>query len=240
MEQSSISVFFPAYNDGGTIASMVLGAYKVLSEIADDYEVIVINDGSSDRTAEILEILKERFSNLRIETHPINLGYGTTIRKGISLSTKEYIFYTDGDAQYDIWELKDLFKNRDGCDIVNGYKIKRRDPFYRIVLGNLYNWLVKIVFGLKMKDVDCDFRLMKRSIFDKIELTSQSGVICVEMMKKIQDGGFIMKEVPVNHYYRSYGRSKFFNFPRIFRVMVGLLYLWYKLVFKKYLKNESN
>ena len=121
----------------------------------------------------------------------------------------------------------------DDVDMVNGYKIKRNDPFHRVILGKLYHWGIKLMFGLKIRDVDCDFRLMRREIFDKIKLISNSGLICAEMMKKIQDAGFKIKEVGVSHYFRTYGKSQFFNFKRISAVFIGLARLWWDLVVLK-------
>ena len=229
----SISVFFPAYNDGGTIASMVLSALLTLRELTDDYEVIVVNDGSSDYTPEILDELARIYDRVRIIHHERNKGYGGALRTGFSSATKELIFYTDGDAQYDARELKLLYPALvDGVDMVNGYKISRSDPWYRIVIGRIYHWTAKLSFGLKLRDVDCDFRLMRRSIFDQVHLESSSGVICVEMMKKIQDAGFVIAEVPVHHFHRAYGKSQFFNLGRIFHVGRDLLRLWVQLVWK--------
>ena len=116
------------------------------------------------------------------------------------------------------------------ADLVNGYKISRSDPWHRIVIGRLYHHIVKTLFGLTVRDVDCDFRLMRRSIFERVHLEKTSGVICLEMMKKIQDAGFRIVEVPVHHYHRAYGRSQFFNFRRIFKTGVDVLRLWFTLV----------
>jgi glycosyltransferase involved in cell wall biosynthesis len=183
-----ISVFFPAYNDGGTIASMVLSALLTLRELTDDYEVIVVNDGSADYTPEILNELARVYDHVRIIHHVKNTGYGGALRSGFASAQKELIFYTDGDAQYDARELKLLYPALvEGVDMVNGYKISRSDPWYRAVIGRTYHWIAKLAFGLRLRDVDCDFRLMRRAIFDKVHLESNSGVICVEMMKKIQD-----------------------------------------------------
>ena len=227
----SISVFFPAYNDGGTIASMVLSALLTLRELTNDYEVIVVNDGSADYTPEILNELARVYENVRIVHHEKNKGYGGALRSGFAHASKELVFYTDGDAQYDAREIKLLYPALvEGVDVVNGYKISRSDPWYRAVIGRTYHWIAKIAFGLKLRDVDCDFRLMRRKIFDKVHLESNSGVICVEMMKKIQDAGFAIAEVPVHHYHRVYGRSQFFNFSRTFRVGLDLMRLWVKLV----------
>ena len=118
-------------------------------------------------------------------------------------------------------------------DFVNGYKISRHDPLHRVVIGRAYHWFVKIAFGLRLRDVDCDFRLMRRSVFEKVRLTRSSGVICVELMKKVQDHGFRIAEVPVHHFHRSYGKSQFFNFPRVFRTLVDLSRLWWELVVRK-------
>ena len=141
------------------------------------------------------------------------------------------IFYTDGDAQYDVAELSSLLKvMSQDVDMVNGYKIWRSDPFYRKIIGNIYNMVVKFAFNIKLKDVDCDFRIIKRHVFEKVKLISNTGIICVEMMKKIQDSGFKIKQVPVHHYFRIYGKSQFFNFKRIFTVMLGLVILWWKFM----------
>jgi hypothetical protein len=116
------------------------------------------------------------------------------------------------------------------ADLVNGYKISRSDPVHRIVIGRVYHHVVSLLFGLSVRDVDCDFRLMRRSIFEKIDLEKSSGVICLEMMKKIEDAGFRIVEVPVHHYHRAFGKSQFFNFPRIAKTGVDVLRLWYELV----------
>jgi hypothetical protein len=118
-------------------------------------------------------------------------------------------------------------------DFVNGYKISRNDPLHRVVIGRLYHWFVKLAFGLRLRDVDCDFRLMRRTVFDKVHLTRSSGVICVELMKKVQDLGFRIAEVPVHHYHRSYGKSQFFNFPRVARTLGDLRRLWVELVIQR-------
>ena len=152
------------------------------------------------------------------------------MKTGFRNSKKDLIFYTDGDGQYDVKEMKRLLTRIDKSDIVNGYKIKRADRLYRVVLGGMYNLAAKILFNIKMKEIDCDFRLMRRKIFDKIELESDSGVICVEMMKKIQSAGFKISDVPVHHYPRVSGSSQFFKLTRLVPVFIGLMRQWLKLV----------
>jgi glycosyltransferase involved in cell wall biosynthesis len=231
----AISAFFPAYNDAGTIASMVVTVLLTLRELCDDYEVIVINDGSQDHTAAVLDELARIYAGeVRIVHHPHNRGYGGALRSGFANATKEWIFYTDGDAQYDPRELKTLATMvRPEVDFINGWKIERHDPLHRIVIGRIYQYVVKLAFGLKLKDVDCDFRLLRRAVFDKVNLVSDSGVICVELMKKTQDAGFALVETPVHHYHRAYGKSQFFNWRRLLRVARDLSKLWWQLVVRK-------
>lgn len=178
--------------------------------------------------------LEKQIPQLRVIHHPQNRGYGAALRTGFASARKEWIFYTDGDAQYNPLELTLLVEAlRDDVDVVNGWKISRNDPFIRILLGGIYNLGVKLMFGLRLKDVDCDYRLMRRSIFFTVELESNTGSICVEMIKKIQDAGFRFAEVPVSHYHRQYGHSQFFNWRRLLRTARHLLILWWKLVLKK-------
>ena len=229
-----LSVFFPAYNDSGTIASLVITALRTARTLTPDHEVIVINDGSADNTAEILDELARTYPEVRVVHHEKNRGYGGALRSGFATATRELIFYTDGDAQYDPGELSVLWaKMTPDTDLVNGYKISRADPLHRIVIGRVYHYIVSTLFGLKLRDVDCDFRLMRRTIFDRINLVKTSGIICVEMMKKIQDAGFHIVEVPVHHYHRAFGKSQFFNYRRLFRTGRDLLVLWFALVVRR-------
>lgn len=231
---SSVSAVFPAYNDGGTIPSMVLTALIALPQVTDDYEVVVTNDGSTDYTGHVLDEMAGRYPELRVVHHPSNRGYGAALRSGFSAAVKDWIFYTDGDAQYNPLELISLVDALgEGVDAVNGYKVTRHDPWIRIVLGRLYHFFVSLFFGIRLRDVDCDFRLIPRRILDEIELESDTGTICLEMVKKIQDAGYTFAEVPVNHYARQYGGSQFFTLPRLFRTFLHLIQLYWKLVIRK-------
>jgi glycosyltransferase involved in cell wall biosynthesis len=226
-----ITAFFPVYNDGATIASMVLTADMTLRALTRDYEIIAVDDGSQDASPEVLRELREKVPHLRVITHPANRGYGAALRTGFANARKELIFYTDGDGQYDVRELLLLMRGlRDGVDIVNGYKMKRHDPWHRLVIGTVYHWAVKVAFGLPLRDTDCDFRLIRRRVFQKVRLGSDTGCICVEMVKKLHDAGFVFAEAPVHHFFRTHGRSQFFNFKRIFRTLVDLSVLWFRLV----------
>ena len=226
-----LSVFFPAYNDSGTIASLVIAALKTAERLTRDFEVIVVNDGSADATAQIVDELARKYPQVRVVHHEKNRGYGGALRSGFAAATRELVFYTDGDAQYDPAEMEALWNAfSQDVDLVNGYKISRSDPLHRIVIGRIYHHTVRLLFGLKVRDVDCDFRMMRRAIFDRVSLEKNSGVICLEMMKKIQDAGFRIAEVPVHHYHRAYGKSQFFNFRRLFKTGVDVMKLWLTLV----------
>ena len=231
---TGLSIFFPAYNDSGTIASLVITALRTARKLTSNHEVIVVNDGSKDRTAEIIDELASIYPQVRVVHHEKNRGYGGALRTGFATATRELVFYTDGDAQYDPAEMEALWRRFDSSvDLVNGYKISRSDPLHRIVIGRIYHHAVKLLFGLTVRDVDCDFRMMRRSIFDSVRLEKNSGVICLEMMKKITDGGFHIVEVPVHHYHRAYGKSQFFNFKRLYRTAVDVMKLWYALVIRR-------
>jgi glycosyltransferase involved in cell wall biosynthesis len=236
MSQGSISVFFPCYNDWATIASQVLLVARTLTRLTDDWEIVVVNDASPDHSAEVLEDLARLVPNLRLVNHETNRGYGGALRSGFGAARKDWIFYTDGDAQYDVAELAGLWEARDGADMVNGYKISRSDPLHRIVVGRIYHWIVKWAFWLDTRDVDCDFRLIRRRVFETIELTRDSGLICVELVTKVEKNGFTIHYVPVHHYPRSHGRSQFFNLRRVGEVILGLGVLWWELIVRRRLR----
>ena len=233
-DKHGLSIFFPAYNDAGTIASLALVAHMTARTLTDDYEVIVVDDGSPDHTGALLDEMAKHFPWMKVVHHETNRGYGGALRTGFLTASKDVVFYTDGDAQYDPREMVKLWEALSpAVDFVNGYKISRHDPLHRVVIGRAYHWFVKIAFSLRLRDVDCDFRLMRRRVFEKVRLTRSSGVICVELMKKVQDHGFRIAEVPVHHFHRSYGKSQFFNFPRVFRTLVDLSKLWWELVVRQ-------
>ncbi len=228
---ASVSAFFPCYNDAGSIGRMVGDVDKALQGLVDDYEIIVVNDGSRDDSAMVLAELIEQYPALSVIHHEQNRGYGGALISGFTAATKEWIFYTDGDAQYDAAEVADLVAAvRAGTDIAQGWKIGRGDSWYRKVIGRLYHHVVKLLFSLKVRDTDCDFRLFRRQLFVDHPLTSTSGVICVEMMRRFEQAGAWYVEVPVHHYFRPSGKSQFFRLPAIARSARQLLALWWRLV----------
>lgn len=210
---------------------MVGNALRLLPSLAADYEVIVVNDGSSDGTAALLDELARQHGPVRVIHHQRNRGYGGALHTGFAHATKDLVFYTDGDGQYDVQELTKLIPLLvAGVDVVNGYKIKRSDSKRRVVLGALYKRLARLFFRLPIRDVDCDFRLMRRTALQAIELVSTSGVVCTEMVYKLHKSGCRFAETPVYHYPRRHGQSQFFTLRRVARTAFDFFALWVKLV----------
>lgn len=217
----SLSVFFPAYNDAGSLPELLRETFRVLEQHVTDFEVIVVNDGSSDNTAEVLERLQSQHGErLRAVVHQQNRGYGGALRSGFAAATKEYVFYTDGDAQYNVAELPMLLEAaRDGAMWVNGYKRERSDPWHRVVLGAVYREFARTLFGLRLRDVDCDFRLIRRSAMDGLPLHSTSGTICVELVWGLERKGLRAVELGVTHRARQHGRSEFFRLASLWKTL---------------------
>jgi glycosyltransferase involved in cell wall biosynthesis len=226
----SLTMFFPCFNDAATIGSLVAAAYVVGTGSGREFEILVVDDGSKDNSLEILEALRGKYPELRVLPHGVNRGYGAALRSGFAGATKDLVFYTDGDGQYDVLELRKFLPVlQDGVDVVNGYKIARSDPFHRIVIGKVYLVLMRMLFRFHVRDVDCDFRLIRRSAMSVIELQHSSGVICLELVKKLELAGFRFVDFPVHHYHRVAGRSQFFNFRRLFATGVNILRLWWEI-----------
>ena len=228
---TSISAFFPCSNDSDRSGDLVREAERQLEALTDDYEIIVVNDGSTDASAGVLQQLAAEIPRLRVVTHERNRGYGGALRSGFAAATRELVFYTDGDGQYDVRELPVLLMlMTDDTDFVNGIKMKRQDPAYRVHAGNVHQFLMRWMFWLPIRDVDCDFRLIRRRILDAIALRSTSGSICVELVKHAQRAGAEFREVSVHHYARRFGESQFFRPSKIVGTYLHLAAVWLELM----------
>jgi glycosyltransferase involved in cell wall biosynthesis len=227
---ASVSAFLPCYNDEHSIAGMVRDVRLALVDAVDDFEIIVIDDGSTDGSLGVLQRLSDEVPELRIVAHPTNRGYGGALQSGFAAATKQWIFYTDGDAQYDAREIvRCLDMASDDVDVVQGFKVGRGDAWYRRLIGRSYHHTVKLLFGLPVRDTDCDFRLIRASTMESIHLTSTSGVICVELMHALTAADARFVEVGVSHHWRPHGRSQFFRLPRIARSAEQLVALWWRV-----------
>jgi glycosyltransferase involved in cell wall biosynthesis len=230
----SVSAMFPCYNDSATIGRLVDDVYGALEPLTSELEVIVVNDGSSDGSREVLDALAVDRPWLRPIHHERNRGYGGALITGFAAARNEWIFYTDGDAQYDAAEAALLVPlATDTVDVVQGWKIGRGDSWYRKVIGRCYHHTVKLLFRLPVRDTDCDFRLFRRQLLANQPLTSSTGVVCVEMMRSFSVQGARFVETPVHHYFRPHGRSQFFRLPAIGRSALALLQLWYRMVVRR-------
>jgi glycosyltransferase involved in cell wall biosynthesis len=231
----SLSVFFPAYNDAPSLPGLIDRTFEVLREWVADYEVIVINDGSHDNTGTVLEALRTQYAPyMRVITHPQNRGYGGALRSGFAAAKKEYVFYTDGDGQYDVSELPNLLRlATPEVGLVNGYKLERHDPAHRVWIGNVYNFCARLLFRIRIRDIDCDYRLIRRDLLEAIRLTSTSGTICVELVRKLEISGCGVVETGVHHYPRTHGRSQFFRIRSLAKTFFELLRLWVRVVVLK-------
>jgi glycosyltransferase involved in cell wall biosynthesis len=228
----SLSVFFPAYNDAPSLPGLIHKTFAVLQQNVEDYEVIVVNDGSQDNTGEVLEELRREFApRMRVVTHPENRGYGGALRTGFESATREFVFYTDGDSQYDVAELPRLLALvSPATGLVQGYKLERNDPAHRIWIGNIYNLCARLLFRIRIRDIDCDYRLIRRNLLQNLHLTCTSGTICVELVRKLELSGCEVQEIGVHHYPRLYGHSQFFRLRSLATTFVQLLRLWIRLV----------
>jgi glycosyltransferase involved in cell wall biosynthesis len=230
----SISVFFPAYNDESSISKMVETAIAVLRDHSSQYEVIVVNDGSRDGTAAVLEALKAKYAPyVNIITHDQNRGYGAALRSGFAAARMEFVFYTDGDGQYDASELPRLIELMEGdVGLVNGYKLERHDPSHRVAIGFLYNRFARWLFGVRIRDIDCDYRLIRRVALNDAQLKSSSGTICVELVRMIELSPWRVVETGVHHFPRLHGRSQFFRIRSLLTTLSQLIELYWRIVLR--------
>lgn len=226
----SLSVFFPAFNEGKNIKETVLLAKKVLIKVAKKWEVLVVDDGSKDNTADIVKNISEIEPRVKIVSHQRNLGYGGALQTGFYSTKYDWIVYNDSDGQFDFSEISRFIPVMDSADLLIGYRIKRKDSFYRLILAKGWSLLVFIFFGLRLKDVDCGFKMIRREVLKKIpKLESErGGMINAELAIKVKNAGFRIKQVGVTHYPRRAGRATGSQIRVIIKSFIELFKLWKK------------
>ena len=231
-QKPNISFFFPAYNDAGTIKKLTLKALEVLEEVANEYEIIIVNDGSFDNTGKVADDVAKKYDHVIVHHHLYNIGYGAALKTGFLTSKYDLIFYTDGDMQYNPDELKKMLPFIEDADIITGYKIKRADPWSRKLSSLFYNLVVRLFLQIRIKDVDTAFKLVKKEVIENIDISINGGFICAELFAKAAKKGYKIKQIPVSHFPRTYGNSSSFNIFFILRSILELMELWWNIVLR--------
>ena len=229
----NISFFFPAFNDAGTVEKLTVAAIKVLKRVANKYEVIIVNDGSLDNTGEVADRVARKYDNVIVKHHLYNIGYGAALKTGFYSSKYEWIYYTDGDMQFDPGELEKMVPLMDKADIISGYKIKRAEGTGRSATSWMYNRFVKTFLGIGVSDVDTAAKLIKREVIENIHLNLNGTFICAEILAKALKQHYRVVQVPVNHYPRTYGHSNALNLFFLMRSSVELMELWWNVALQE-------
>ncbi len=230
---SSLSIFFPCYNEEANVENMVRKSQAILPEIAERWEIIPVNDGSKDRTGEIIDRLAKEDSNVHPVHHEKNKGYGGAVVSGYNAAKYDFVFFTDGDLQFDLREITLLIEKLDEGDLILGYRKNRRDPWHRKLNAFMWGSLVKFLFGFQVRDVDCAFKLIKRRVIDKVQLSAGGAMVSTELLARANKAGFRFVEVGVTHYPRVAGTQTGANLRVIFRAFQELFKLYGKI------KNQS-
>lgn len=212
--KTSITVFLPCYNEQDNLLAVVRNALEVLETLNADYELIIIDDGSTDRTAQLAYNLQDNNPRIRLIRHPTNLGYGAALRSGFAGATKDLVFFCDADGQFDLRDLPVFIDAIADCDVVCGYRLRRSDSLIRRFNGWCWTRLVCYVFGFQIKDVDCGFKLFRRQAIQAMELLSSGALISAEILARCHLAGLRIKQLPVRHYPRKAGRQTGAN-PRV-------------------------
>jgi glycosyltransferase involved in cell wall biosynthesis len=226
---TSLSIFFPMYNEQGTIRRMVEKALDVLQELADDYEVLIVDDASSDGSERIADELARQYPQVRVVRHERNRGYGAALRSGFYGATKELIFYTDCDEPVDLREIgRALPLMGPQADLVIGYRIRRYDTPRRFVYSKVYNLLCRLLLGVHVRDVNFSFKLIRREALQRIRLTAGSAFIDGELLAEAVRYGYRIAEMPVEYFPRRSGRSSFDSLKAARDTLRELLAYWWR------------
>ena len=226
---TSLSLFFPCYNEEANVGSMIDEAVRIGEEYGVDYEVLVVDDGSSDRSAEIVRGWSAKNPRVRLIQHPRNKGYGAALRTGLENARKELVFLTDGDNQFHLSDIEKLFSKIDSCDVVAGYRINRRDKAHRRLNGFLWTRLTRFLFGLPVRDVDCAFKLFRRKTLEGLEPKSDHLLIHAEILARIKKKGFRIEEIGVTHYPRTAGKATATALGSILKTFSELFKLYWQI-----------
>lgn len=234
MAVRNLSVFFPAYNEEGNIENVVLKAKKVLEGLnLSSWEILIINDGSKDKTLEIARDLTKLDKRIKLIDHKVNRGYGAALKSGFYNAKYDWIAFTDSDGQFDFGEIKNFLKTQEetNADLVIGFYKRRQESKFKIITSKVWELLVFMLFGLRVKDIDCGFKLISKKVIDSIpRLESERGAfISSEFLIKAKKAGFKIVEIPVSHFPRKSGKPTGRNIRVILKSFSDLFKLWFKL-----------
>jgi glycosyltransferase involved in cell wall biosynthesis len=226
---SGLSIFFPIYNEVETLQKLTIQFLEIARELSPDPEVLIIDDGSTDGSSEMADALTEKNSILKVIHHNYNLGYGAALKSGFTNASKDLIFYTDGDGQFDICELKNVLPLIENADVVSCYRTNRQDPWHRRINALLYKIAVRLIFDLNFKDPDCAFKIYRKIVVDSISMKSGGACIDVEMLLQAKRHGFRIVQAGVTHYPRRFGKSSGANLRVIMKAISEIILLGERL-----------
>ena len=222
---SSLSIFFPAYRDEHTVEPLTRACIEMARELTDDFEILIIDDKSPDGTGEVADRMAREFKEVRVIHHPVNQGVGQTMIDGFTQSKKDYIFYTDGDFQYDVKELSLLAQHAKTFDVIIGYRLKRAEGFTRVFTSRCFHLMIFALFGIHYRDIDCSFKLVHRRFLDRVTFHTKSALVDPELLINAKRLEFPVKEVGVHHYPRRFGASQCLRVKLILSMMRDMLRL---------------
>lgn len=225
----SLTIFFPCHNEEANVERVTRSAVEVGRRVADDLEVIIVDDGSTDRTGEIADRLAAEIPEVRAVHNRPNRGYGGALQRGFRAATKNWIFYTDGDGQFDLGELPRLLPLLGTHDVVSCFRLDRQDSWLRKLNAWAWTVLVNLLFGLRLRDIDCAFKIYPKPFIDQIELHSTGALIDTEMLAKARNRGLSIAQLGVHHYPRTAGEQSGANLRVILRAFKELFKLYRRI-----------
>ena len=214
----SISIVLPAFNEEQNLAATVEDAVATLEKMRADYEILVVDDGSTDRTSEVCRVLVARFSRVQVVRHAVNRGYGATLRTGFGAARRDFIFFTDADGQFRFDGLADFLACADDCDMVIGYRAARQDPVHRRFGALLGNRFIRAFLPVHARDINCAYKLLRRESLSRLSLFSRGALINTELLACAAQAGWKWRELPVAHFPRKFGKATGGNARVIWRV----------------------
>lgn len=223
---TSLSIVFPCFNEALNVSAMIDQAVKVGENYGVDYEVVVVDDGSEDNSAQIVSAWSDKDKRVKLIKHPRNLGYGAAVRTALKSATKDLVFFTDGDNQFRMADIEKLFSLIDSSDAVVGYRLNRRDAAYRRMNGKLWTGCVRLLFGLGVRDIDCAFKLFKRRQLEGLDFCSNHLTIHAEVLTKLRRKGCKISEIGITHYPRTAGKATATSLASVFKTLKELLLLY--------------